>query len=70
MLMSLDMYNVWFHGIQRALPVLKEERFRNREMKERVSEMSKKSINMGSYLMIFDITGIKLDEIHAPNLLL
>ena len=26
-LTSLEMYNVWFHGIQRALPVLEEERF-------------------------------------------
>jgi len=27
MLTSLDMYNVWFHGIQRALPVLDTERY-------------------------------------------
>ena len=27
MLTSLDMYNVWFHGIQRALPVIDTERF-------------------------------------------
>ena len=27
MLTSLEMYNVWFHGIQRALPVIDTERF-------------------------------------------
>ena len=27
MLTSIEMYNVWFHGIQRALPILEEERY-------------------------------------------
>ena len=30
MLTSIDMYNVWFHGIQRALPVMDTERYVHR----------------------------------------
>lgn len=50
MLTSLEMYNVWFHGIQRALPVLDADRYVHKY------SFTKLELNPGAYFKIRPMT--------------